>query len=46
MLGKVVIGCDQFDTYLCMEDDADRWEDKVDDMVAGGKYMVYGGLRI
>ena len=25
-----------------MEDDDDRWEDKVDDMVAGGKYMVYG----
>ena len=24
-----------------MEDDADRWEDKVDYMVAGGKYMVY-----
>ena len=26
-----------------MEDDDDRWEDKVDYMVAGGKYMVYGG---
>ena len=34
-----------------MEDDDDRWEDKVDYMVAGGKYMVdecmvYGGLGI
>ena len=32
--------------HLCMEDDDDRWEDKVDYMVAGGKYMVYDGLSI